>query len=153
MPATRRLLFGALLPLLALSAAGCDDSPTVLDGVDGRYSVYSVNGHRPPAYVRMSPTGEVVLVDADLHLSEDGVVSIELQTRPGGGGEVTRTTYSGAWQANGDLLTLEHLTDGNRLITANGVVISPREVAVTLHIIGPSYVGFMVYHVALILRR
>lgn len=145
----RRLAFGALLPLLALSAA-CD-TPSLPDGVAGRYRVHSVNGYRPPAFVRMSPTGEVQLVDAELHLGDDGIVAIELETRSGT--QVAHHTYTGVYTASGDRLTLEHLTDGDRLIEANGVVVSPAEVAVTLHIRGPSYVGFMMYHVALILRR
>lgn len=151
MPSTRRrLVLGALLPMLALSAAACD-SPSEPGGVEGRYSVYLVNGHRPPAFVRMDPSGEVQLVDADVHLGGDGVVDIELETRDGG--ETVHVAYTGVYQASGDRLTFEHLTDGDRIITANGVVISPGEVAVTLHIRGPSYVGFITYHVALILRR
>ena len=147
----RRLVLGALLPLLALSAAGCDDSPSEPDGVQGRYSVYSVNGHRPPAFVRVGPAGEVQLEDAELRLFDDGVVAIELETRSGS--ETTYTTYTGMYRATGDRLTLEHLTDGDRIVTADGVVISPAEVAVTLHIRGPSFSGFTLYHVALILRR
>jgi len=146
----RRLVLGVLLPLLALAAAACD-SPSEPSGVDGRYSVYLVNGHRPPAFVRMAPAGEVQLVDADVHLGDDGVVDIELETRDGG--ETAHVAYTGVYQASGDRLTFEHLTDGDRVITAEGVVVSPREVAVTLHIRGPSYVGFIIYNVALILRR
>jgi hypothetical protein len=149
-PAMPRVL-GALAALLALAAAGCD-SPSEPQGVAGRYSVYSVNGHRPPAYVRMSPVGEVQMVDADLRLEENGDAVVTLATRSGSEA-VKYTTYTGMYQAAGDLLTLENLTDGERVIAANGVVISQREVAVTLHIIGPSYVGFIVYHIPLILRR
>lgn len=142
----RRL--GAFAALLALAASGCD-SPSEPQGVAGRYSVYSVNGNRPPAYVRMSPAGEELL-EGELLLAGDGIVAIELQTRASG--QVSHVTYTGVYQVNGDLLTFEHLTDGDRDITANGVVISPSEVAVTLHVPGPPPSG-AVYHAPFILRR
>lgn len=148
MPHPLRRLLGAFAALLALTASGCD-SPSEPQGVAGRYSVYSVNGHRPPAFVRMSPGGEELL-SGELLLADDGIVAIELETRASG--QVSHVTYTGVYQANGDLLTFEHLTDGDRDITANGVVISPSEVAVTLHVPGPPSSGAL-YHAPLILRR
>jgi hypothetical protein len=142
----RRL--GAFAALLALAAGGCD-TPSGPQGVAGRYSVYSANGHRPPAYVRMSPAGEELL-GGELLLTSDGIVAIELETRASG--KVSHVTYTGVYQATGDLLTFEYLTDGDRGITADGVVISPSEVAVTLHVPGPPSSG-AVYHAPLILRR
>jgi hypothetical protein len=139
---------GAFAALLALATVGCDN-PSEPQGVAGRYSVYSVNGNRPPAFVRMSPGGEELL-GGELLLADDGIVAVELETRVSG--QVLHVTYSGVYQVTGDLLTFEYLTDGDRDITANGVVISPSEVAVTLHVPGPPSSG-AVYHAPFILRR
>lgn len=151
----RRML--ALVPLLAATLAACDGTSEP-SGVDGRYSVYSVNGHRPPLAVRGDPSGAVVqVVDARLELDAPNA-TVELETRMmanGTAGETTTTTYTGTYSAAGDVLAFGALSTGENgvRIGAQGVVISPREVAVTLHIPGPSYQGFSTYPVALILRR
>lgn len=147
----------ALVPLLAAALAACDGTSEP-SGVEGRYSVYSVNGDRPPRAVRGDPSGGVVqVVDARLELDAPNA-TVELETRVmanGTAGQTTSTTYSGTYTAAGDVLTFGALSTGENGIRvgAQGVVISPREVAVTLHIPGPSYQGFNVYPVALVLRR
>lgn len=151
-------LVRALVPLLALAAAACDGTSEP-GGVEGRYSVHSVNGQRPPAGVRGTAGGGMMqVVDARLELDEPNAV-VELETRlvaaNGTASAATTTTYSGTWQASGDVITFAMLTpsDGGPGVRAEGVVVSPREVVVTLHFAVASSQGFFTYPVSLILRR
>ena len=71
-------------------------------------------------------------------------------------GAVKRTTYSGAFQQNGDLLTFAGLlqsSEGQQRVRAEGVVLSRREVVVTLHVPLSSYQGYFVYPISIIARR
>lgn len=151
-PMPRKLVRG-LVPLLALALAACDGASEP-SGVEGRYSVHSVNGHLPPTTVR---TG-VQVVDATLQLDEANA-TVELRTRAvgadGSAGAATTTTYGGTYQASGDVLAFSQLSTGDDgfRVHAEGVVISPREVVVTLHVPIPAYQGFSTYPVSLILRR
>lgn len=143
--------------LLVLVLSACDGASGP-QGVEGRYGVYSVNGHKPPVAVRGDPSGaQVQVVDAQLTLSAPGTASVELATRVRGAdgtvGATTRTTFTGTYQHSGDRLALSSLRAEGTQVGAEGVVISPREVAVTLHVAAPSYVGYYTYPVALILRR
>jgi hypothetical protein len=152
-----RHLFRGAAALLVLVLAACDGTSEP-QGVEGHYGVYSVNGQKPPAPVRGDGSGGVVqVVDARLTLSAPGTASVELATRmraaDGTVGATTRTTYTGTYQQNGDVLTLGNLQAEGTQVRAEGVVISPREVAVTLHIAVPAYTGYYTYPVALIVRR
>lgn len=147
------------LVLLAFAVAACEGTSEP-SGVEGRYSVHSVNGRRPPTPVTGTPSGSLVqVVDAHLELDEPNAV-VELETRVvgtnGAAGAATTTTYSGTYEASGDVITFGLLAssgaDGVR-VHAEGVVISPREVVVTLHIPVASSQGFFSYPVSLILRR
>lgn len=153
----RAALSRVLVPLLALALPACD-STSGPGGVEGSYRVHSVNGRPPPMPVRGTSSGGVVqVVDARLQLAAPDQLTVELETRvveaDGTTGAPTRTTYAGTYQANGDVLAIGPLTGGDARAQAEGVVISPREVAVTLHIPAASFQGFYVYPVALILRR
>jgi hypothetical protein len=150
-------LFRPLVPLLALAAAACDGAAEP-SGVEGRYSVHSVNGRPPPALVTTTFSGAVQVVDARLELDAPEA-TVELETRlvsaNGAAGATTRTTYSGTYQASGDVITFGTLepSDEGPGVRAEGVVISPREVVVTLHFAVASSQGYFTYPVSLILRR
>ncbi len=150
-------LIRALLPLLALAAA-CEGTSEP-GGVEGRYTVQAVNGKRPPVAVRGTAAGGTLqVVDARLDLDPPNAV-VELKTRlvagNGTAGAPATTTYSGAWRASGDIITFELLdaSDGGPRVRAEGVVVSPREVAVTLHFAVSSSEGYFTYPVSLILGR
>ena len=152
-----RHLFRTAAALLVLVLGACDGTSEP-QGVEGRYGVYSVNGQKPPAPVRGDGSGGVLqVVDAQLALSAPNVASVELATRmraaDGTVGAITRTTYTGTYQRNGDVLTLSTLQGEGTQVSAQAVVISPREVAVTLHFAVASYTGYFTYPVALIVRR
>lgn len=152
-----RHLFRTAAALLVLVLAACDGTSGP-QGVEGRYGVYSVNGQKPPAPVRGDGSGGVLqVVDAQLTLSAPGTASVELATRmraaDGTVGATTRTTYTGTYQQNGDVLALSNLRAEGTQASAQAVVISPREVAITLHIPAPAYTGYFTYPVALIVRR
>jgi hypothetical protein len=149
-------LVRVLVPLLALAAA-CEGTSEP-NGVEGRYSVHTANGQRPPAGVAAVFGGQLQVVDATLELDAPNAV-VELETRtvePNGTSSAsTTTTYTGTYQASGDVITFEMLTpsDGSPRVRAEGVVVSPREVVVTLHFALASSQGFFTYPVSLILRR
>lgn len=152
-----RHLFRGTAAIVVLLLSACDGTSEP-QGVEGRYSVYSVNGQKPPAPVRGDASGtQVQVVDAQLTLSAPSTASVELATRVreanGTVGATTRTTYTGTYQLNGDVLALSNLQGEGTQVGAQGVVISPREVAVTLHIAAPAYTGYFTYPVALIVRR
>ncbi len=135
--------------LLALALAACDGTSEP-SGVEGRYAVYTVNGQRPPTTVfAQQCCGERQVVDAAVRLGDDGTISVELATRgiaPSGTvGEVERATYSGTFQQHGDVLVMEWLQGPEFRVRADGIVISPREVGVTLR--------FFQYPVFIIARR
>ncbi|HEU0298336.1 MAG TPA: hypothetical protein VFR37_02755, partial [Longimicrobium sp.] len=133
----RHLLRGAAA-LLVMALSACDGASEP-QGVEGRYGVYSVNGHKPPVPVRGDPSGaQVQVVDAQLTLSAPNAASVLVATRVRGAdgtvGATTRTTYTGTYQQNADRLVLSNLQAEGTHVGAEGVVISPREVAVTLHV-------------------
>lgn len=152
-----RNAFRAAAALVLAALAACENTSEP-SGVEGSYSVYSVNGQRPPADVRADLGGaRLQVVDAELSLDAPNQASVELGTRATGGSggtsAVTPTTYTGTYQVAGDVITFGMLESGGTRVYAEGVVISPREVAVTLHFAAPAYTGFNTYPVALILRR
>lgn len=144
-----------LVLVLALAACGSASGP---DGVEGSYSARAVNGERPPVDVwGTAGVGTLQVVDADVRLRAGGEVSVELTTRmssingtsPGQG-----TTYVGRFTQSGDVLQMGYLQDAEgRRVSARGVVISSREIAVTLMFQGSAYTGFYQYPVSLIARR
>lgn len=152
-----RLALRSAFALLALALAACD-STSEPDGVAGTYSVRAVNGERPPVTVWGNAVqGYQQVVDADVRLGADGEASVELVMRmvtANGTGPEQRTTYEGTYQQNGDVLTFSFLeSDAGLRVSARGVVISGREVAVTLMFAASAYTGFQQYPVSIIARR
>lgn len=153
-----RIVVRAFASLLVVALAACDGLSEP-EGVEGRYAVYTVNGDRPPAVLLAPPGGgRTEAVDATLLLRAPDQVAVELATRvvgpDGTPGPVNRVAYAGTYKVEGGFITMGRLeaADG-RGADAEGVVISPREVAVTLEIPAPPSQGLYTYPVALVLRR
>jgi hypothetical protein len=145
----------ACVLLLGLFSA-CGDDPAEPRGVAGRYSVYTINGTRPPTGVFTGVGGTLEVVDASVRLDDGGAASVELTTRrvnAGVAGAEERTTYTGTFQVQGDVLRLSEMRFNGGAALAEGVVISPREVAVTLHLGVANYTGVWQYPVTIIARR
>ena len=133
--------------VLLLSACEGTSAPS---GLEGRYSAYTVNGRRPPTTVfARRCCGEQQVVDAAIRLHNDGGISVELSTRgiapDGTVGQVERVTYSGTFQRQGDVLVVDRLQGPEFGLRADGIVISPREIGVTLR--------FFQYPVFILARR
>lgn len=145
----------ACLLLAGVVFAACDGTSDP-EGVEGRYSAHAVNGRELPATVFASWSfGQEQVVDADVRLGEDGKASVELArrlVRPDSTvGPTGRTTYTGTFRQVGDRLEIGSLRSPDGLqVPAQGVVISPREIAVTLRFYPLSSTG---YTVSIIARR
>lgn len=161
MSAMRRATYARIVRLfisLLVLAAACDGTSEP-SGVEGRYSVQTVNGQQPPAAVTSVSGGQLQVVDATLELDAPNA-TIELETRVmgtnGTAGAATSTTYSGTYQVSGDVITFSTLSSsaGQGVgVQAQGVVVSSREVAVTMNFAFAASQGFFTYPVSLILRR
>ena len=156
-PMTRSLLRSACA-LLVVALSACD-STSGTDGVAGSYSMQVVNGQRPPVTVWANrPGGALQVMDADVRLRENGEVSVELTTRVmgtnGTPGAEQSTTYEGTYEQAGDVLELGFLESAaGEQVAAEGVVISAREIAVTLAFAVSAYTGYVQYPVSIIARR
>lgn len=148
----------ALVPLLALVAAACDgvSGPS---GVEGSYTVRSVNGHAPPFGVSSTPAGSTMeVVDVSLEL-DAGNATIEVEHRligdNGAAGPSTSTTFTGSYQVNQDVITFTGLqsTPAGIGASAEGFAFSRREVLIELHMAVPSSAGLFTYPLSLVLRR
>jgi hypothetical protein len=146
--------------LLLLALPACD-STSEPEGLEGRYRAHTVNGMDLPVAVWGNwVNGSMQVTDAAVRLEANGQGSVEVATRmmapDSTVGTVKRTTYSGAFQQNGDLLTFAGLlqsSEGQQRVRAEGVVLSRREVVVTLHVPSSSYQGYFVYPISIIARR
>lgn len=131
--------FALRCAVASLALAACDGTSDP-SGVAGRYTAHTVNGRRPPATVwAPSFSGwQEQAVNASVRLESDGDLSVEVATRllrsDSTLGEVVRSTYTGTYQQNGDLLEIGWLQGPEYRVRADGVVISPREVGVTLRL-------------------
>jgi hypothetical protein len=148
----------ALVPLLALAAAACDgvSGPS---GVEGSYTVRSVNGHAPPFGVSSTPEGSTMeVVDASLDL-DAGNATIEVKTRTVGADGSTSpsvvTTFTGTYQVNQDIITFAGLqsTPAGVGVGAEGFVFSRREVLLDLYMSFASSAGLVTYPLSLVFRR
>jgi hypothetical protein len=151
--------FRLALAVLAIVFSACGDASEP-QGLEGTYSLHSVNSRRPPVAVWGSwAVGEVQVLDADVRLRAGGAASVELTLRNVGADSVAgperRVTYEGRFERQGDALRFGPLTSADQggVASASGVVISPREIAVTLYVPGPAYMGFHEYRIAMIARR
>jgi hypothetical protein len=148
----------ALVPLLALALSACEGASGP-EGMDGRYGVYRVNGQPTPAPVSSNPAARTMqVVDAHLELDAPNA-TIELEMRlvgeNGAVGSATTFTYIGTYQVSGGAITFSQLQSNPPGLgaTAQGVVNSSREVAVTLELGFPTYQGYFTYPMSLVLRR
>jgi hypothetical protein len=156
-----RALLRAAVVLLAVLLAACEGTSDPV-GVEGTYSLHTVNGARAPVPVTTHPMGGVTQVlDADVRLRGNGVVSVELTTRvvdhSGVTGPEERVTYEGTFEQRADVLLIRQMEPvggrGPDAVNVDGVVISPREIAVTMQFAVASYAGFYTYPVSIIARR
>lgn len=156
---TARWTMRCACALLLLALPACD-STSEPEGVEGRYRARTVNGmDLPVALWGNWVNGTLQVTDASVRLEENGQASVEVATRmvapDSTPGAVKRTTYTGTYQQDGDLLVFTGLLqapEGPRP-RAEGVVLSRREVVVTLHMPASSYQGYFVYPISIIARR
>lgn len=152
-----RNLTAACALLAALVVGGCE-SGSEPSGPAGRYTLYHAAGAPPPATFGPSDLNYGSyrkLLGSRLILNESGAASITLEIRheATSGGTVTmeHDTIPGQWRAEGSRL---HLTfaQGEGYF-ASAALVSPREVAVSLHQYRAASTGFYTITYPLLYRR